>query len=648
LKIQPCLTENNVQIKKDSHKQYNSPSFQAGSGGAFSIAGTAMQWVQDKGFLASFLIQDFMGMTLPRTGTAYMRDKEVTGKYNFQEGKEVLLREGLTGPIMMAMAPILLAVATIFGKSTNVNSQLIKRFGNSFKELISKPEFKKELLNNKSALKNEYLEHNIKSILKNTLGEGKYTQNDIKYVMEKLQQYENPPAKPDVKGIFKKKNYRKRCISEIENYINGLKYNSSTDLNLLNKVKVGSHGNVRAYSSTDAIEALIKYSDDIITNNKHLADMTPELAENFKNSSVAKRIITTIATILGTLGTMSYIPKIYAKSDVSPGARTAMIMKEANAEAQKNNELENKNTDNVSFKGGRKPNRNWLSKLGEFISKHQNENISSEFEYNGHNFTSTLMALLSVGGLLVPRGFRAYNRAQVDEKGRKDKTELYEILIRDLTSSLTVIFAVPMLTRLFVTSYENKSGFVLMQKDRQQSKGKKIWDLLNPYSKAHVLTNKELESLYFGVDSSEKMINFCKYIDKNNGDLQKIFSKSENVNEIFNENTLKLADLDKLTKKEKNKKIINLFERMNKKPGEKESWNNSIKKLMQGNEFKTKGNSLLTFAKGLNSMPEAIATVLITPILLGWFIPTLTYANTRRIHAKKEREKQNNKINSAA
>ena len=87
---------------------------------------------------------------------------------------------------------------------------------------------------------------------------------------------------------------------------------------------------------------------------------------------------------------------------------------------------------------------------------------------------------------------------------------------------------------------------------------------------------------------------------------------------------------------------------MNKKSGEKESWNNSIKKLMQGNEFKTKGNKLLTFAKGLNSMPEAIATVLITPILLGWFIPTLTYANTRRIHAKKEREAQNNKINSAA
>ena len=44
----------------------------------------------------------------------------------------------------------------------------------------------------------------------------------------------------------------------------------------------------------------------------------------------------------------------------------------------------------------------------------------------------------------------------------------------------------------------------------------------------------------------------------------------------------------------------------------------------------------------------AIAMVLITPILLGWFIPTITYANTRRIHAKKDRESQKNKVNTAA
>ncbi len=49
---------------------------------------------------------------------------------------------------------------------------------------------------------------------------------------------------------------------------------------------------------------------------------------------------------------------------------------------------------------------------------------------------------------------KAYNRAQVDDNGKKDMTEIYEILIRDVSSSLAVVFAVPMLTRAFVSSYE--------------------------------------------------------------------------------------------------------------------------------------------------------------------------------------------------
>ena len=48
---------------------------------------------------------------------------------------------------------------------------------------------------------------------------------------------------------------------------------------------------------------------------------------------------------------------------------------------------------------------------------------------------------------------------KVDENGKKDLTELWEILIRDISSSLSVVFLVPMLTRASVTSYEGKSGF---------------------------------------------------------------------------------------------------------------------------------------------------------------------------------------------
>lgn len=185
MKVQKCSSENQVQLKQEDVQNTNdSPSFKAGvADAAFNLAGGIMNGVQNSGFVASFLIQDGLGMTAPRVGTAFLRDKEVTGEYNFQEGREVLLREGLTGPLMMAMAPLCLLISSKFGKSTTINSQLIKRFGNSFKEMLSKPGFDKALLGNKESLKNEYFRTNIESMLENTLGKGNFHGEDRKSVV---------------------------------------------------------------------------------------------------------------------------------------------------------------------------------------------------------------------------------------------------------------------------------------------------------------------------------------------------------------------------------------------------------------------------------------------------------------------------------
>ena len=52
-----------------------------------------------------------------------------------------------------------------------------------------------------------------------------------------------------------------------------------------------------------------------------------------------------------------------------------------------------------------------------------------------------------------------------------------------------------------------------------------------------------------------------------------------------------------------------------------------------------KKNGILKHAKGLNSIPAFLVTFLISPYLLGWFIPRLTYANTRRLHEKAAQER---------
>ena len=612
-----------------------SPSFKGKLDKLYDMSGDLMCRIENGGFLVLFLIQDFLGMTVPRTFAGFLRDKEVTGEFNIQEGFEVLGREGLTGPCMMAVAPLSLWLASkSLGQSTGINSELIKRYGNSLKEMVSAEDFNKELLKDGAKFKTEFYRKNIKNILKQTLdGAGEEEINkSVEYIMHQLENYENIPKDVKLKKFMGKSRYRSECMSNIEAHINNLKFSLSDDLQMLQKVKFGVYGkeDAKVFETRKALDGLIKYSNDAIKFNKHLDKLDGAVAESLKHNALGKRILVNVGMIAATLGMLSVLPKLYLRSNTAPGARKKVE--------------ENTNNENVSFKGGK--DKGILEKIGKALEKNKKDFVSSELEYNGHNFTNTLMAGLSLFGLITPRCMRAYSRAQVDERtGKKDLTELWEIIIRDVFSSLSVVFAVPMLTRAFVTTYEKNSGFVLMQKDRTKTGLKTVLDLFNPYSKAHVLSNAELSALYNNVNSKEKMVNFCKYIDKNGGDLQKILSKSDGVTELFNENTKTLESLKKMSKSESNKEILSVVENIEqhaKKLGksvDKKSIDEFITKVMKG-ASKGKANKITSLARGLNSMPGLLATLFISPYILGWCIPRLTYRNTRRIHAKEDRERE--------
>ena len=588
-----------------------------------NASGGLMQGIENGGFLASFLIQDTIGMTVPRTYAGFLRDKEITGEYNIQEGMEVLGREGLTGPCMMAVAPIMLMLAAKCGRSTSVNSSLIKRFGNSLKVFINSPSFDKNLLKDANKFKEEFYKINLEKMLSNSLGKENFSKESVEYILKELKNFEKIPQGQKLHWFRGKSKYRQERMNNIIEHINNIKYKTNTDLDMLGKLKVGIGKNVKTYKTyktSDAIEAMIKYTDDAIVANKNLAKLDAINAEKIMNKSIAKRIITNVSTIFATLGVLSVLPKIYARSDTAPGARAKLeCRKQVN------------NNENISFKSK----NNLLEKLGKKVaSSKKYDKLSSELEYNGHNFTNSLMAGLSLFGLLAPRGWRAFNRAEVDENGKKDLTEIWEILIRDVTSSLAVVFAVPMLTRACVTGYEKKSGFVLMNKDRTLNKTKTILDLFNPYSKAHVLTNSEISALYDNIDSHKKMVNFCEYIDKNGGDLHKILSKSDDAKNLVN-----LDDLKGLNKQEKNSKIKNIIKQLGNKTNDQKSLDELVKKVMKGASG-AKNNKIASFARGLNSVPGLLTTFFISPYILGWLIPRLTYKNTQRIHAKQDKEKE--------
>ena len=625
------FTNDTEEKNHEAKNAPSSPAFKSGMTTFLNKSGSVMNWIENGGFLVLFLIQDFFGMTVPRSVAGFLRDKEVTGQYNIQEGLEVLGREGLTGPCMMAVAPISLYLAAKCGKTTSINSKLIQHYGNNLQKMISEPDFDKNLLKNPEKFKTEFYTRNVKQALENTLGKENVTKESIDYIMTQLSNMENIPKDAKLSKFLGKSKYRAQCMDNIVEHINNLKYTTGSDLELLQKVQLGANKGENVFKTRNAFDGMMKYANDAITANKKLEKLDSVMAESIKHNALGKRVLTTVSMIAATLGVLSILPKIYASSNVAPGARK-------NQQPAKEN-----NQQQVVFKG---KGNGFIEKLGKAVDKNKSEFVSKELEYNGHNFTHTLMTGLSLFGLLTPRGLRAYNRAQTDENGKKDLTELYEILVRDVTSSLAVVFAVPMLTRAAVTSYEKNSGFVLMNKDRTMSKSKTILDLLNPYSKAHVLSNAEITSLYNNIDSKEKMLNFCRYIDKNGGDLEKVLSKSEEAKTVFNDKTFHLETIKNLTKEEKNKKILSFVENIEEnaknltKNVDKKSIDKMITKLMKGASAGGKGNKIAAFARGLNSVPGILTTFFISPYILGWVIPRLTYKNTRRIHAKEDRERE--------
>lgn len=614
---QSDLSKNKLQ--KSENKNYTAnnsariqnPAFKSiGMTSVLGMSAALMQWIESKGYLVSFLIQDGLGMTLPRTLTGFKRDKEITGEYNMQEGFEVLGREGLTGPYIMFVAPAVLAITGKFCKSTNTNTRLIKRMAENMKTMISRPEFDNSIKKDAQKFKNEFYNYNISKIYKDTVPNDAKAGETIKYLQDEFAKYNS-----------KDKKESKAAYQNIITKINDKMVETSTNLYGVNKLVVGDDKTKASFAAGEVLRAVKDFGDDAITNNPEFAAINNTAVENMKNNFAAKRWFTNIANIVVTLGGLSVLPKIYAPSDVAPGAKAMTHMQKKGEDSSE-----------ISFKGRGVNNGGFFASLGKLITKYIPEKMQELLEYTGYNFSKTTFALLATLGLLFPRGKRAWERAQIDENGKRDMSEINEILLRDTVSSLSVVFAVPMLTKGLVRSYEDNKGFILTNRASDgKNIFKKIADILNPYSNLEVLSVADLDAIYGNIDSKAKLMNFSNFVENKGGDLEKILSKSEHKSVMFNENTFTLESIKHLSKEEKNKKIIELFKKIDEKdPHVKEG----ITKLMKGSG-NIKQNKIAKMARGLNSLPGAISTVFISPVLLGILIPMLTYHNTRKANEKK-------------
>ena len=583
----------NSKETKYPNAERKNTSFKGLGQAALNASGGLMQAIENGGFAASFLIQDGLGMLTPRAITGFNRDREETGKINVKEGVEVLLRESITGPVMMATPFIVLGLlAATVGRSTFTNSNLIKRMGKVFKDTFAKkPE----------NLKKTFYNDTLKEISNETLA-GKLSGESSAKIVDNLMEMDRIEAATDISKRTRKAQLKKLSGEIVEELNNAVKSNTSNFYEV-NRIKLGG----RNFDSKQTIDAMRAYSKDF--SKVPQENLNPD---QLMHKSLANRFITNVVTLGSTLLAMFNIPKIYAFNKVPPGCHDSNYVNEEkdskiNKLTQQSEDKIEKKDGNVSFKGA-------YDKFGKVLAEKVPEKLYHLFEFNGANFTPALMTGMSIGGLLVPRGAKAVKRAPIKLDGEKDQTELHEVLIRDTASTFGVIYAVPVLSNLLVKSYEEKSGFVLRNGNS-------------------VLKTADLEQIYGDIATTDKMKNFCGFISDNKGDLRKVFGTLDNAEEM-----LKLKDFAGDTREVANSKIKEVVS------GMKDA---DVAKLLQSRKPMKNGmNQMLAKARNLNSVPGLVATMILSPVILGVLIPKLTYKLTKDAHEEEKARKTPEKINA--
>lgn len=606
------INNNNTYVnKKQSKAQKNGakPNFT----GLMDLPGAAMQCIENQGYWLSFIIQDTLGMTVPRTREGLHRDvpedkRKDARNWNFKEGAEVLIREGLSGPLMMftPMAVFLLG-RKVAGKSSFNNSSMIKHLGKTLTETV-----KGASHDSTAALKKDFYKNNITKMVQATTNasdktaEGKFIDKMVRAI-EISDNYAEKIANSSGKMKRRYKKAAKRHDKKLVEMFNDYHVSNSTDYSMVNKVKLDNG----VFSTEKTIKGMRDYASDAL-KNKNVSDVTEEYTKKLQNKSLTARFITNALAAASTIGSVSIVPKLYSIINPVPPGALANNQTEQSVNpkpAVQTNNKQNKNNGNVSFTG------KW-------------DKLARHLEFDGNNLTPALMTTLATGGLLAPRVHTAVKRAPEDPvTKKKDYSEVPEILTRDVISTAAVTFGVPLLAKNIVSSYEHGSGFVLQTKsDKPMSTMKKVLDKLNPFSGLAPYSLQDVNAIYGKVDSAEKLGTFSKFIDKNNGSLAKVFKTIDESKNVFSEYGLDIKELAK----QKDRKAANrtIMDKMA-NPEFAEKLVNLMKPAKDG-----KANAMVKRARSLNSYTSFAATFCLVPVFLGMILPKMVYGLTEKRQKK--------------
>lgn len=610
-----------VPRKTKNNQQYRA-SFK---GGGNFVIGT-MDAIDRGGLFASFMVQDLLGTILPRPLMGLHRNKsENKGKTNTAFALKEAIREVLTGPSMFIIPMGMLAASTkAIGKTVNVPAQLIDSFGGIFKDSVTKD----NLANKDNVLKKTFYTNSIKKMLEDTTANKdvdftKQASDLADEYMDLASHKTKTPFLKKLKGEYLKDSTEEVTNKFLNNFRQTIKKHAVDTTTDFTSVALGKKGT----SIEQMLSHMERYADDAIKHvpaqinaakGKDFTKVVADVLDNFNTKRINTRFGLNIGMTAAVISFLSIIPTLYNKT--SKGNPGLVGLDDNNPPAAQT----------AATQQGKAAKPSFGSAEG-FAKKIVGDGILSKFakgiEYNEHNMDLPVMMTTMGGGVLAPRVVKA-----------KDKYDLQEIVRRDVLTILTIVFGQKIISNTISKINEHRTGFVLAKKAGDYGTKKPIQKVLDylKYSKGvNVLKSKQLIAKYSDIENYHGGVTgFCESIDKEGGNLSKLFGFNKNTKSALGNILGGEAELAKAD----NKTIIEAI-----KTAGKENIDKIAAEFKNGIDAKTGKsieNAFVKKAKLMNNAFDFAAMFILVPSILGIGIQKFNEKCTKKEKAKEKLEKE--------
>ena len=638
------MSVKSVQLASvDSNRNYNNQKKRndVSFGNAGNPVITLMDAIDRGGFAASFIMQDFLGMAGPRVLTGMYRNHDKTGQLNWDFAKKEGIREILSGPSAFIIPAFLMAgIKKISGTANNVPVDFINGLGGTFKDYAKA---NVSILGDAAAAKHGFYENVFKNMLSastdNAL-QGEELEAAAKSFADKLITAEKAPKKGFWKHLTGKHvegSAQDLQHDLLKDFVDIRKKYLGADSDKVVAEYTGANGKKIATSFKSVLGHMNDYANYAIKHvNKKFKDVKsvqPEDIEKFVETLGKRRsgtrFLSNITMWLAVVGFYTIIPKLYnhVTKGRDPGldgldVQQQNVNKTANPTFSKDNKdvKEEKTEDNTpkvepSFTGLGSA----MARVGSTVTDNKFlKGISDGFEFDGATMSMPAMLTLLFGFCLPPR-----------LKHAQSNTDRKEILFRDVTSFLSILFGAKILTRVFSDVFAKTSGLALNTKPHNSDDSifKKIWHYVYPSGGVQVLDDTRIRANYSNIAAYKDGINdMFRFVDSNGGNVGKMLNIDKDI---------KAAATTILGKApEKNMKLGDIIKAFD-KAKDTDAYKTIIKKLAD------EGNTLVKRAKTYNSVFGFASTIFLVPALMIWISKHCENMTKQRIAEQKEQSIKN-------